>query len=132
MPLLQMSLLDNATISRTAERAVIDFEVSQTGKTQEGTSKQVTDTAQKLQVMLKPLGPANTSEEAKASSAITLWTMESLRTSSYDAVTSRKKDPQIVFTASVEFNIRVRDFEKLGMLASKLSQMPLVKLQRID
>lgn len=141
-----MKLTGEATIPKIAERAIIDLEVSSSNKSHQTAATNVTETAKTLQKLLKQYSPTATSTaEEKATAAIPKWSMGKMKTSSFVYNPSNSSmyynnhhisdplpldRPTKIHTATVHFNIRVRDFTKLGMLNHTFSQMEHVKIER--
>lgn len=127
---LIMKLCGEAIIPKTAERAIVDLEVSSSSESRETASDEVTNTAKELQKLLRQHAPADSSEAAKASAAIAKWAMGKMVTDSYMKIISSYNQQKQMYRAKVNFNIRVRDFTRLGALTQTFSQMKHVQIQR--
>lgn len=130
-----MTVQGYAVIPRTAERAVLDVEISSSGTSRKWVSEEVTTSAKDLQSLLRSMSPSDASEEAKQSAALAHWSMTSLTTTSYmpaDENGNDLKDADRMYSAVTTFDIRVRDFDKLGAFATRLSNSQHVKIKNID
>ena len=122
----------SSILYRRAERAVMSISVSSEGKNQEKVSSEVTQTSNSLQAMLRDLAPRTENGEPAARAAVTHWTMRSLSTGSYVPYTDKGNKSERKFTASTSFEVKFRDFAKLGTVATTLSSMPHVSIRSID
>lgn len=115
---------------------MIALEVSSTADTNATACSKVTKTAEEVQAILETFSPAESSAKSNGNVALTHWSMASLQTTSYVSRprnrNSQLPNRKLIFEASVTFNIRVRNFDKLGMLATELCQMRLVKIKKIS
>jgi hypothetical protein len=154
MPPVTITAQGTSTIFRQAERAVVTVHVSSEGTSQEKVSEEVTLTANELRSMLKGLSPKtengmslplvnprDTSREislrrdvgeAKPDAPVTYWKNSTLSTSSYQPTDDKGKKLDRLFFARTGFEIKVRDFERLGSLATTLSTMPLVSISQVE
>ncbi|KAF1351419.1 hypothetical protein BDV97DRAFT_294673 [Delphinella strobiligena] len=131
-----MKLCGSAIIPWPAERAVIALEVLSTADTSVTACSKVTDTAKELQIIFETLSSADNSANPNCNAALSRWSMASLQTTPYvrrpgnrsGRITNRK----LVFEASITFNIRVRNLDMLSRLATELSRVPLVKINKIS
>lgn len=135
MPPLVMTVQGHAVIPRTAERAVLDIEISSSGTSRQWVSEEVTTSAKHLQTLLRSMSPADSSDEAKQSAALAHWSMTSLTTTSRTPIDNHGnplKDAERIYSAVTAFDIRVRDFDKLGPFATRLSTFQHLKIKTIE
>ncbi|KAJ9623868.1 hypothetical protein H2203_005313 [Taxawa tesnikishii (nom. ined.)] len=132
MPPLKISVSGEATIPRTAERAVLDVKVSSQGTNQKWVSSEATTAARHLQDIFGDLSPSDSSEAANKVAALAHWSMSSMTTTSWYP-TDEKGNPSgdKTYTTSLDFEVRVRNFDALGPLATKLSGLPHVKIDNV-
>jgi uncharacterized protein YggE len=142
MPPLKISVTGTSTISRRAERAFVIVNVSSSGPDQAKVTKNVTSTVTKVQNGLRQLNPKNEATgEALPEAAITHWSMSSLSTGSYfiwlpnasgkaAGDGSEHKVPN--FTANTQFEIKFRDFAKLGSVCTDLANVPFVQVRSVS
>lgn len=125
---LAISVVGFAVVQHRAERAVIHVSIHDHGISHADVNNNVIGTAKKVQMLLKKMSPTDDPEAAKHTAVLTRWSMTDLKTSSNAGYGS---DPKMTYQVSVTFNIRVRDFEKLGTLARRLAEAPLVTISKI-
>jgi uncharacterized protein len=70
--------------------------------------------------------------EPTADAPVTYWKNNTLSTSSYRPQDGKGNKLARQYTARTSFEIKVRDFERLGSLASSLSTMQHVEISRIE
>jgi uncharacterized protein YggE len=70
--------------------------------------------------------------EATPSAPVTYWKNSTLSTSSYRPTDDKGRKLDCIFFARTSFEIKVRDFERLGSLATTLSTMPLVSISQVE
>jgi uncharacterized protein YggE len=70
--------------------------------------------------------------EAAPSAPVTYWKNSTLSTSSYRPTDDKGRKLDRLFFARTSFEIKVRDFERLGSLATTLSTMPLVSISHVE
>lgn len=70
--------------------------------------------------------------EATPDAPVTYWKNSTLSTSSYRPTDDKGKKLDRLFFARTSFEIKVRDFERLGSLATTLSTMPLVSISQVE
>jgi hypothetical protein len=115
------------------ERAVIFLDVYSSGPTQSTVSQEVTSLSNELQSLLRELAPKTASGDAAPTAAVTHWSMSSLGTGSHMPWdTHKQRQGERVFTAQTSFQIKFRDFSKLGEYASEVAGVPHVSVRRID
>lgn len=154
MPPVTITAQGTSTIFRQAERAVITVHVSSEDTSQEKVSNEVTLTANELRSMLKGLSPKtekgmsfplvnlwDTSREISLrrdvgevtpDAPVTYWKNSTLSTGSYRPTDAKGGKLDRLFFARTSFEIKVRDFERLGSLATTLSTMPLVSISQVE
>src|SRR5271155_472894 len=154
MPPLTITAQGTSTIFRQAERAVIMVHVSSEGTSQEKGSNEVTLTANELRSMLKGLSPKtekgmsfplvnlwDTSRqtslrrdvgEVTPDAPVTYWKNSTLSTGSYRPTDAKGRKLDRLFFARTSFEIKARDFERRGSLATPLSTMPLVSISQVE
>lgn len=132
----KISVQGEAIIPKQAERAVLDVGVSAQGANKAWVTEQVTTAAKHLRDLLSSMSASDESEAASACVAIAHWNMNSLRTQTTHPTTwtnnGQMNSEVPEHTASVTFNIRVRDFAALGSLATKLVGMTHVKINNVS
>jgi uncharacterized protein YggE len=69
---------------------------------------------------------------ATPSAPVTYWKNSTLSTSSYQPTDDKGRKLDRLFFARTSFEIKVRDFERLGSLATTLSTMPLVSISQVE
>jgi uncharacterized protein YggE len=141
MPPLKVNVTGTSTISRRAERAIVIVAVSSSGPDQAQVTKNVTSTVNKVQNGLRQLNPKNDATgEPTPEAAITHWSMSSLSTGSYfiwlpnQSGHAANKDEQNKvqnFSAGTQFEIKFRDFEKLGSVCTDLANVPYVQVRSV-
>lgn len=135
MACLKISVNGHATIPKLAERAVLSVGIASEGSSKEWVVEEVTTSTKHLRNMLEEMSPMDDTEEAKQTSKISDWSMTSLQTTSH-MPTNNNGEPiegaTRVYEAEVTFDIRFRDFEALGPIATKLAAMPHVQVDRVD
>jgi uncharacterized protein len=154
MPPVTITAQGTSTIFRQAERAVVTVYVSSEGTSQEKVSKEVTLTANELRSMLKGLSPKTENGmsfplvnlrdssrqislqrdvgEVTPDAPVTYWKNSTLSTSSYQPTDDKGAKLDRQFIARTSFEIKVRDFERLGSLTTTLSTMPLVSIGQVE
>jgi len=70
--------------------------------------------------------------EPTPSAPVTYWKNSTLSTSSYRPTDDKGRKLDRVFFARTSFEIKVRDFERLGSLATTLSTMPFVSISQVE
>jgi uncharacterized protein YggE len=118
----------NSSITRTAERAIVNIQVSTEGNDQETVSKEVTSTSKALQKLFDELAPKTDSGQPIPEAPVTSWTMRSLYTGSYRPRDAQGVDLERKYTANTAFELEFRDFSKLGAVTMQLLAMPNVSL----
>ena len=154
MPPVTITAQGTSTIFRRAERAVVTVYVSSEDTSQEKVSKEVTLTTNELRSMLKGLSPKTETGmsfplvnpwdtswqislrrdigEVTPDAPVTYWKNSTLSTSSHRPTDDKGRKLDRLFYARTSFEIKVRNFERLGSLATTLSTMPLVSINRVE
>jgi uncharacterized protein YggE len=70
--------------------------------------------------------------EATPDAPVTYWKNSTLSTSSYRPTDDKGRKLDRLFSARTRFEIKVRDFERLGSLAMTLSTMPLISISQVE
>jgi uncharacterized protein len=70
--------------------------------------------------------------EATPDAPVTYWKNNTLSTGSYRPTDDNGRKLDRLFFARTSFEIKVRDFERLGSLATTLSTMPLVSIRHVE
>lgn len=122
----------NATIPKVAERALLNISVSTSGDNKLWVSDQVITATKHLESLLGEYCPANDSEEAKQSAALAHWSKTSLTATSHIPGDKDGNDRPRKYMASVAFDIRFRDFSKLGTFGSQLSRLPHIEVKNVN
>ncbi|KAF2216018.1 hypothetical protein CERZMDRAFT_34928 [Cercospora zeae-maydis SCOH1-5] len=130
----QLLVTGNAEIPHPAERALINVSVSSSGNKRAQVSEEVLTTARHIESLLRPLCPDDESPEAKAAAPLAHWSKTSLSSTSHVPYNHKSPDKELprVYNASVNFDIRFRDFVALGSFGTKLSSLPHVEVQNIN
>ncbi len=132
---LEIIVAGDSVISRHAERAVLVVRVSSEGESQETVSKDVTSTSNKLIKTFKELAPRTEDGNATPDAPVTIFSMTSLRTSSWIPEPSRNNEfvqlPR-QFEAITGFNVIFRNFEKLGEITGTLFTMPHATIESTE
>lgn len=124
-----------ATIPRTAERALLDVQISSSGESHQAVTEEVTSSARTLRTMLSKNSPSDDSEEAKSNAAVAHWSMTSLKTSSTSPRENQGKlieGAAKIYDTEVSFDIRFRDFDALGPFATTLASLAHVKIRSVN
>lgn len=131
---LTIAVTGVAVIPMRAERALLNVEISSTGFSRVFVSEEVQMSCRSLEDILRKNSPANDTPLAQEAATIAHWSMTSLRTTSHlptDQYGSVLKNAQRVYSTSVSFDIRVKDFSKLGTFASQVSTLPYTVLHNV-
>ncbi|THY67426.1 hypothetical protein D6C97_00810 [Aureobasidium pullulans] len=131
---LTIAVTGIAIIPKRAERALLDVEISATGFSRAFISAEVQLSCRRLEDILRKISPANDSQLARESATIAHWSMTSLKTTSHlptDQYGTVLKNAQRVYSTSVSFDIRIRDFSKLGTFASQVSTLPYTLIHSV-
>lgn len=124
---LTIAVTGKAIIPKKAERALLDVEISSTGFSRVFVSEEVQMSCRRLEELLRKISPANDSDFARESATIAHWSMTSMKTTSHlptDQYGTVLKNAQRIYSTFVSFDIRVRDFSKLGTFANQISILP--------
>jgi uncharacterized protein len=70
--------------------------------------------------------------EATPGAPVTYWKNSTISTRSYQPTDDKGTKLDRLFSAQTRFEIKFRDFERLGSLATTLSTMPLVSIGRVE
>ncbi|KAE8154550.1 hypothetical protein BDV25DRAFT_147474 [Aspergillus avenaceus] len=127
---LKIHTVGTSTIERRAERAVISLTVSKEGPDQATVSQDVTRVSNNLQSHLGTIAPQSESDNT---AAVTVWNMSSISTGSYLPWDHDKEQhKERVYTARTNFDVRFRDFSRLGEFVSQMAMESLVSVESID
>ncbi|KAB8071862.1 hypothetical protein BDV29DRAFT_11496 [Aspergillus leporis] len=130
---LTINTVGTSTLHRQAERAVITLDVSSEGNNQSTVSQDVTHTSNRLQSLLKETSPKQASGDATPQAPVTFWSMSSISTGSYLPWDHDKQEHRArVYTARTNFEVKFRDFSKLGEFVSDVAKDPFVSVRDID
>ncbi|KAE8355895.1 hypothetical protein BDV28DRAFT_16738 [Aspergillus coremiiformis] len=130
---LTIHTVGTSTLHRQAERAVITLDVSSDGNDQSTVSQDVTRTSSRLQSLLKAIAPKQESGDPTTDAPVTFWTMSSISTGSYIPWDHDKEEHRArVYTARTNFEVKFRDFSKLGEFVSDVASDPFVSVRDID
>lgn len=128
-----MTVSGQATVPHPAERALINVVVSSSGLNKQMVSDEVMTTAKHVETMLRALSPQDESEEAKVAAPLAHWSKTSMSSTSYVPHNSdESKEAPRRYNASINFDIRFRNFKELGAFGTKLSALPHTEVQNID
>lgn len=130
----QLLVTGKAEIPHPAERALINVSVSSSGNKKAVVSEEVLTTARHIEALLRPLCPKDESPEAKVAAPLAHWSKTSLSSTSYVPYNHKNPDKELsrIYNASVNFDIRFRDFVALGSFGTKLSSLIHVEVQNIN
>ncbi|KIX95854.1 uncharacterized protein Z520_08562 [Fonsecaea multimorphosa CBS 102226] len=122
-----------ATITTTAQRAVLNLAASDTGSDKDQVSSHVVSTVTDIQSELDELCPRLENGEISPNAPVDFYSIASLSISATDeydddGVRLEKK----LYSASSNIAIHFRDFGRLGQMVVRLSSMPYVELRGID
>jgi uncharacterized protein YggE len=120
----------SSTIIRKAERATLIIDVSDTGPTQKDAVEHVTNISKQLQSGFKLLAPTEGGASTTARPAITRWSMSNLSTGQWNVWTSAQNT--VSYRASITFEVRFADFEKLSAACADLSRMAYVSIRSLN
>lgn len=136
---LRIEVTGQSTISRRAERALIHLSVSSTGPSQQTVIDNVTTTSNHLQSQLKTsLAPKDSAGSPTEDAAVTHWSMSTLNTRSwygngqFGQAQFGQGQNAPTYNASTSFEIKFRDFERLGVAVGVMAGMPYVNITRIE
>ena len=130
--LLRIEVSGNSSISRRAERAILHVRVANNGPEQMQVSTDVMQSSKQLQAMLKELCPRDQAGKLEDGASVTHWSMSTLSTGSHQQYNAKKEENTRVFTANTAFEVKFADFGKLGSVATQLSTLPFISIDRID
>jgi uncharacterized protein YggE len=102
------------------------------GEDQTHVSKDIHNTMVALQKLLHQYTPKSETGEATPDAPITHWSMTSLTTSFHDPVDRNGKPLPRKHNAKTQFDIKFRDFVRLGKIATELSTMEFVRINNIS
>lgn len=141
-----INIQGSATLRRPAEIAVLNIEVSSSGKDQPTASRNVIQTVNNLQSILDAASlrtpPNNTGDSGSSSSSsstisptapISFYSIASLSTSSSDELDKDSLPTgSRIYTATTSIEIHFRSFATLGTMVVQFSSIPFVSLQGIS
>lgn len=119
-----------AIIPQKAERALLDVEISSTGFSRAFVSEEVQLSCQRLEDLLRKTSTAQDDKPA----IVAHWSMTAIKTTSHlptDECGAALKNAQRVYSTSVSFDIRVRDFGRLGSFAGQVSTLPYTLIHSV-
>ena len=120
-----------AEIPRPAERALIDVVITSSGKNKAAVSEEVITTAKHVENLLRELSPADESAEAKDAAALAHWAKTTLSSTSHVPYNKDGQPEARQYQASINFDIRFKDFKALGGFGSRLSALSHVEVRNI-
>ena len=121
-----------AEIPHPAQRALIDVVVSSSGSVKAAVSDEVLTTARHVEALLGELSPTDDSPEAKQAAPLAHWSKTSLSATSYiPDYDPPATPPPRQYDASINFDIRFKEFKALGAFGAKLSALSHVEVQKI-
>lgn len=132
MARLEINVKGTATVSRLAERAVLDLAVYSEGSNQDVVSQEVTSTVNNLRNMSKELAPKTKNGAAAPNAAVTVFSTSSLTTRSWlptDKHGSVLTDAQRQYRVEAHFEVIFRDFDKLAEVTTTLFKMSRVEIR---
>ncbi|KIW24209.1 uncharacterized protein PV07_09937 [Cladophialophora immunda] len=123
----------HATITTTAQRAVLNLAASDTGSDKDQVSGHVVSTVNEIQGDLDQLCPRLENGDISPAAPVSFYSIASLSISAADeyngkGVRLEKKR----YSANSNIAIHFRDFACLGQMVVRLSSMPHVELRGID
>ena len=127
-----ITVTGQAVIPHRAERALINVVVASSGISKQWVSDEVVTTSMHVEDLLKELSPKENTEEAKKAAALAHWSKTSLSATSHVPRDKDGHDLARKYFASVTFDIRFRNFEKLGSFGTRLSTIPHVEINNIQ
>ena len=127
MASLEIRLNGTSVIARHAERAVLSVKVSSEGPSQDTVSNDVTSTSNNLAKKFKELAPQSEDGSTTADAPVTIFSMTSMRTSSWIPTISRNNENVQLprqYQATTMFKVIFRNFNKLGEITGTLFKTP--------
>lgn len=133
MPPTVIHVQGRATINTLAERAALLVEVSDSGYDKNEVAKNVITTVSYLQSELDQLCIRLDNGEISPDAPVSFYSIASLSTSSQDEYDENgHRTGKETQRGETKFDIRFRDFGKLGEMVVQLSTTPYVHLQEIS
>lgn len=126
-----------AIIPQKAERALLDVEICSTGFSRAFVSEEVRLSCQRLEDLLRKSSTTQNDHNPNAGTEpaiVAHWSMTSIKTTSHlptDECGTALKNAQRIYSTSVCFDIRVREFGKLGTFASQVSRLPYTLIHSV-
>ncbi|EXJ57706.1 uncharacterized protein A1O5_12496 [Cladophialophora psammophila CBS 110553] len=122
-----------ATISTTAQRAVLDVHAFDNGPDKNAVSSNVVSTVKSIQADLDQLCPRLENGVISPSAPVSFYSIASLCISAADEYDNRgHRLEKKLYTAGSKIAIHFRDFACLGEMVVRLSHMPHVELRGIS
>ncbi|KAI5208578.1 hypothetical protein E4T39_01282 [Aureobasidium subglaciale] len=131
---LTIAVTGIAIIPKKAERALLDVEISSTGFSRAFIAEEVQLSCRRLEDLLRKTSAANDTPTARDSATVAHWSMTSMRTTSHlptDQYGTVLKNAHRVYSTSVSFDIRIRDFNRLGTFASQVAVLPYTLIHSV-
>ncbi|KAG9828391.1 hypothetical protein KCU78_g12707, partial [Aureobasidium melanogenum] len=131
-----ISVTGIAIIPKKAERAILDVEICSTGFSRAFVSEEVQLSCQRLEDLLRRTSAQQEDipSTATGSPIVAHWSMTSIKTTSHLPTDERGavlKNAQRIYSTSVNFDIRLREFSKLGTFASQVSKLPYTWIHNV-
>ncbi|KAG9650107.1 hypothetical protein KCU64_g9186, partial [Aureobasidium melanogenum] len=126
-----------AIMPQKAERALVDVEICSTGFSRAFVSEEVQLSCQRLEDLLRKSSTTQNDHNPNAGTEpaiVAHWSMTSITTTSHlptDECGTALKNAQRIYSTSVCFDIRVREFGKLGTFASQVSRLPYTLIHSV-
>ena len=118
-----------------AERAKLKVLVSSTGTNKSSVSDEVITTSNHIEKMLREYSAKESTPEAKLAAPLAHWSKSGISFNSYWTHKYRKDEEALKVQehkVQVTFDIRFRDFNKMGDFASVASKLPHVEMHHVE
>ena len=120
-----------AEIPHPAERALIDVVISSSGNNKASVSEEVLTTAKHVENLLGELSPQDESPEAMQAAPLAHWSKTSLTATSHVPYDDNSNPLARQYDASIQFDIRFKEFKALGAFGARLSALSHVEVRSI-
>ncbi|OAP59139.1 hypothetical protein AYL99_06437 [Fonsecaea erecta] len=128
-----ISIQSSATITTTAQRAVLNIAASDTGSDKDEVSSHVVSTVKDIQQDLDHLCPRLADGDISPTAPVSFYSIASLSISAADEYDDKHvRQEKKLYSAHSNIAIHFRDFTRLGLMVVRLSRMPFVEMRGID
>ena len=115
-----------------AERCVLSITIRSQDEFQANVSNEVKKTSNELQELFRKLSPRTEEGLPSPTAPVTIFSMTSLRTSTWIPKDKNGNPLPAIYEASTTFTITFRDFAKLAEVTSELFLKPFVSIDSTD